>query len=434
MTETKDREFGLYWVADESDSFSSDKLPARSWNVLSHYKDNYESINKSRAAGIAIQFVSPPDHIQEWEDSVERRLEESDIPNSTLEVLPANNENNNLDKFFSQFNAELVDNFEYPDLGGDEEDKDTKLTLPKSLIDTIDEVCDDAENYNLLQKARFVSNAVLAWDASVFADVQERVRTKEQLLKAHRGEDVDDPTHVFELIREGEVFEELQSVAEKEGTGPDRESIEFLKNIDPEEDVVLSKGHLVHSNTWGEDGLDIPKTNGRAGVMIAYLRGVLEDENFDGTDGFSREFFLNHIYAKMPDYDDEYVFNQYLKEYLTQGSDGNWYIYAENAPDEDSEQNEEVQKMEVAGDIRSLGMADSQNNSVKAGLKNWGGKQTVEEVKGLGSSLKDASALAQVCDLQTLEGVRDYLIKGVDKKHALRKLDSVDKQYIEEEL
>jgi len=419
----------MYWVADNSDSIESRKWAYRVQVLLDRKADETETVTRSRYLGAALQFFNPSGYLGRREQQLDEQLEQEGVSIGESQLPTLNNENN----YFEDVNANLVSKYEFDRLEevdhpseAEHPAKRRKVSVPESVKEATLAEVDELENYSQKQLVRYVSNCVLAFDASTFTCLAERVETKEQLLKEVRGETVEKPTPVFEEIRDGELFEVLQAdVFGRE------EMVESLSEIDPEDDVVLEDGHPVHEQTWGEDGLDIPKSGGRAGVFMGYFRGLVE--KLDG-DGFPQIFFLNHIDAKT-DYTPSYVFEEYLSEHLTEGSDGDWYVFEENAPVVDEEENErqkEARKMEVARDVRSLAMQKGQSRDVKPALRNFVGSGAPESVKTVGSSVKDATALAEVCGLNELESIRDYLIEGVDVKEAGRKLDTVDPDYIQE--
>lgn len=420
---------GMYWVSDNSDSIESRKWAFRVHQLLNAKADETETVTRSRYVGAAIQFFNPTGYLRRREEELDAQLEQGGVSIGKSQLPTLNRENN----YFESVNANLVSAHEYGRL--EEVDSPTEaefpakrreVSVPESVKQSAYDAVDDSDNYNRNQLVRFVSNCILAYDASAFSCLAERVETKEQLLKTVRGERVEEPTPVFRKIRDGDVFESVQvDVFGRE------EMVSSLNDIDPEDEVVLEAGHPVHTNTWGEDGLGLPKSNGRVGVFMAYFRGLVE--KLDG-DGFPEDFYLNRINAKT-DYNPEYVFDKYLKEYLTEGGDGLWYVYEEEAPvvdEEEDERQKEARKMEVAGDVRSLAMADGQSRDIKPALRNFAGHGAPDEVKSVGANVKDATALAEVCDLNALESIRDYLIEGSDLKRAGRNLDTVDPDYIRE--
>lgn len=340
--EVGNSKFGLYWVADESDKFQSGKIAGRSLDILSDYVEQYDSLTKSRVAGIAIQFVSPPEHLAEWEESVEQRFEDSPVATRDLQDSAIPLKNKNPESVFAEANANLVSQYEY----GDINNKQIKISLPKSVIESVEESCDEFESYNRRQKARFIANAILAWDASRFSDVAERIRTKEQLLTASRGEAVDDPTPAFEYIQQNEDSV-LHEYAQNEAAN---EEMEFT-NIGPTDDVTLAPDE---EPVWSELG----QTKGdRLGPFMAVLRYHAETAE----DGFTEEQLINMFEGRnSEDYDhpDRFV-QSYVLDLLHEGVDGFWNVREENAVVEEGTEEAEEKKAELKADIKAIAPTNS---------------------------------------------------------------------------
>lgn len=395
MIENKNRP-QLVWLAGDSYKLTSTKYAQRAFDILSSYEQQYETLTKSQVAGIALEYVLPPEAIQDWEDSVDARLDESDVQSLPLPLDAEPVKNNNFERYFNGHHAEFVGEFEFSDIKNDS----AQITIPSRLKSAVDDAVDRADQYHGNNKWRFISNTILAWDASPFMDVIDRVRTKQQLLQASRGEEVENPTEVFEKIRDGELFEELQEVVEQAGANTGD-----ITDIEPEDDVVLEEGE---EPVWSE----LPQSpSARLGPFLAVLRRFAEG----GTDGFSEGLIkANFDERNGGEGDGEYghpdrFVEEYVLPYLHEGPDGDWYVYGENAEFEEGVEETEQRKEEVWADIQDIAPT---GNAIGSAVRS-ATDTTVEKTGTVGSRRIDDEATLEKLSIEELGDALEYLEEKV---------------------
>lgn len=382
----------LVWISGESDEMVSGKYARRALEILSRHDRLNETSTKSRTAGIAIQYVIPPESVQQWENSVDERLAESDIPQATLDKTQLPRKNKNLAEYFGTHHAEFVDEHEFADI----DNSMFKITLPERLLSDLDDALDDDPTYNLRQKSMFVSNAILAWDSSPFSDCLDRVRTKEQLLKASRGEDVENPTDAFQLIENSELWKGLRPVVEQAGANTGD-----VTDIEPEDEVVLEEDE---EPVWEE----LPQSpSARLGPFLAVLRRLANR----GGDGFAKQNIVQIFEMANSDYQTPEMFvDSYVLDYLHRGPEGEWYVDEDEVPEVMTAEEEKeaiIDDIGIARESRknSKNLADVCEN--KLGLEN----------------VVAASKLKPFADELKKEALRDILeemIKGLPTKKGYR--------------
>jgi hypothetical protein len=398
MTDEKYDTTGVMWLESESESVRSRKFPARVHDVLRRLA-GADTMSKSRAAGAAILFYNPHGYHRRREMEVEKELKTEGLDLTPLPLFSIISEKN----YFEDVSAKLVDKSQWADV---DNPTDTTVSVPKVVKDSLEAEADRHQNYNLNSKVRLMCNMILGYDASVFKSQIERLETKEQLLKVLRDEPVKNPTPALDLIRDGKVHGDVhQQVFAR------KEQMDTLEGIEPEDDITVEEDHPIFAESWGPDGLDLKKTDGRAGVMMAYLRS-------DDRASYNIPTVEYIFEQQNPDYNDSgRVVGEYIKPHLTQGSDGMWYVDADNAPTDfdDSEADGGVSEGEyveaVIDDISALS-GTSQKRTAKSAIKN---KTSIDHRTLEGSTSRARMARRAYkagAPVSEIEAMRDYFAAG----------------------
>lgn len=421
-----ERNTSMMWHFGAKTEFGSKNLAPRAMDLVSEMDSKGLTTSKSRVVGTAIQFVNPSGYLARRERHLEEALEKKgvNVRKSNIYTLTGD--------------RTLVESYPYCDFVSDEEWEDddfgqrSKFSLPEQIADGIESACDKSENYNRKQKARFVSDAIIAFNWSVFRDLVERIETKEQLLRKVRGEDVTEPTRAYENIRDGVWFEDIHNSV--------FDSID-LEAIDPEDDVVLPEDHPVVNGEETFKSLSIPKTGGRAGATLAFLRRKYEQadiEEFDEPLYLRKWVIVNHFNEVNPDYEDaEGAVEKYILPHLYE-VDGYVYPNEDEIPEEEDEDEmgDDERRKTLAELVKAMSTGPS-GRSIKAGVRDAVGADEVDRVRGPEEPAGfQASTMAVEMSTSELQRVLKYLVENVSKSNqesAARKacgLDSGDYAFV----
>lgn len=395
MGESNNSRLGLYWIADASDSVESRKYSQRADDILNNKSRRYDSMNRSRIAGAAIQFFEPSGYLRRREEDLERLLTDEGVDKEVLPFSPS-------DANFMKNKIRSVDLVDYREW---DEDCDvrTEVSLPKSLIDAVEDACEKWDGYDLRQKSRWISNAVIAFDASQFKSLMERIETKEQLLATSRGEQVTQPTDAYELIMsENEYREDLRDQIEEARPVENEQVAKRMKQIDPDENVVIEEGE---EPEWSALPIDYRY---RDGAMLGVIRRIARETG----DGFTQKNLNGIVDYRFSEYDSiDYFVKEHILPYLEEGADEQYYVSPVNAP-------EPVTSVDVAADVKKLSSMRAVNRKVKTYAKRHYGEDVwdifTEQYDGTGVYAADPSDFTAVFSREELEDMRDYLLQSLN--------------------
>jgi hypothetical protein len=386
------------WHFHEKTEFSSKNFAPRALNLVTDMDSSGLTTSKSRVVGTAIQFVHPSGYLARRERYLEEELERKGVSVRSSNMYTLTGEKT------------LSESYPYSDFVTDEEweaedfGQRSKFSLPKPISHSIEVVCNNSEDYNLKQKARFVSDAIIAFDRSVFRDLVERVETKEQLLRVVRGEDVEEPTKAFENIRDGVWFESVGDVVFSEELD--------LEAIDPEDEVELPSDHPVVTGEETLDSLGVAQGK-RAGPFVAFLRSML----IDG--GLPEPQLVGIFKKKNTDYSHpKSAVRNNVIPHLHKGPDGRYYLTEDNVPEKDATGRTEEERRETLAELVKAMSTGPSGRSIKAGVRDAVGADEVDRVRGPEEpSGFQASTMAVEMDTSELQRVLKYLVDNVSKSH-----------------
>ena len=391
-----DKTTSMIWHFDVQADFQSHKFAPRALDKVSAGDADNLTTSKSRLIGAAIQFIHPTGYIARREREIEEKLQEKgvDIHSSNMHTLTDDG---------------LFDAYPYADLVTKSEYDDTEFgttysaSITQVIADSIDAACDESEEYNLKQKGRFVSNCIIAFDRSVFTDLLERVETKEQLLKAVRGETVEEPTHAYANIRDGVWFEDLHEQVFGDG------SLD-LAAIDPTDDVVLPEDHPVVRGEETFKSLGVAKSDGRAGAFIAYLRAKMPEMQCP------QKVIEAHYELVNPDYTDtKYAVETHILNHLHEGPDERYYLDESDVP---KAVEADVDVDEFARIIVEMEGEGPSGRGIEAAVRDVCDEEMVDRVSGgRGKVGMQAPLMAEYMSLEGLQKVLNYLTENVSRSN-----------------
>jgi hypothetical protein len=390
-----DKTTSMIWHFDVQADFQSHKFAPRALDKVSAGDADNLTTSKSRLIGAAIQFIHPTGYIARREREIEEKLQEKgvDIHSSNMHTITD-------DGLFDAYPyADLVTKSEYDDT---EFGTTYSVSITQAIADSIDAACDESEEYNLKQKGRFVSNCIIAFDRSVFTDLLERVETKEQLLKAVRGETVEEPTRAFENIRDAVWFEDLHE--QVFGDGSD------LAAIEPTDDVVLPEDHPVVRGDETFKSLGVAKSDGRAGAFMAYLRAKMPEMQCP------QKVIEAHYELVNPDYTDtKYAVETHILNHLHEGPNEQYYLDESDVP---KAVEADVDVDEFATVIVEMEGEGPSGRGIEAAVRDICDEEMVDRVSGgRGTVGMQAPLMAEYMSLEELQKVLNYLTETVSQSN-----------------
>jgi len=411
------RQPNLVWQASNDTTINSTKIPDGVRNILKEEGGRAPTLNMSRVAGIAIQFILPPEHLREMEWTVNRDLAEYvDVPLYLKGLVDSPGVGEYLESHADGLSVHQLSVEGYDEIGG----TNTKLTITGAASNRVSDMCAESDEYNFRQQSRLIANCVYAWEASPCVDVMGRIHTKQQLARAAEGEFIAHPTNAYQGLLDGEWgTAELQDLAEK---GRSEDEDEFsLDDIEADSDATLSMQEANRA-----DWTKMPKSSSaRVGPFMALARWFVEEKG----DGLGRGWFETHFGRLNSDYKsvDSFLESHILPRFTE--SDGMYYLHEENAEPEESEY-EEVQKL--AGDINRVLKPSSQGRGLRTALTNNMPAEVADAVV-IGGSVSADILTGEVVngdavEVSDVESALDYLLDGLSdtaKRSLSDELDTV---------
>lgn len=419
MSETKQsmnastERMSIVWQESESDRIDS-QWAERALDAINHgIAGTSDTINKSRYVGAAIQFFYADDFLDRRERMLDKQLESEGV-----HVGPFQHELSIKGLSYTSISKDkLLDKNEFDSVPKER----FTVSLPTDLKEYVEKAVEQSDLYDKKQKLRWICNAVIAFNDSIFSCRMERVETKEQILRVINGNRprTEDMNYISAKIRDGEMFEDVYNSIFLEDTRWETDAGRVVDlndfSIDNYEAISVPDGFMLGK----DEGIGLKNVGRtRVGVMLGILENIVEEKE----DGFAEIYLKTELDNMNEDIDSERLWEEYLKPEMTMGMDDMFYLYKENAPLPSEDFDGCIQKLKVAQDVKAAAKPTRQNRSIAAAIRNYASEEKCEEVKERSGNdgVKNVDALREVLSLDELEGVLSYMLQGLSDSHVER--------------